>query len=777
MIDSAGQDLLNQQVHIGTCDAGTQTNGIDHRRPLESDPDLGLSGPGVYHEPNVTLFGDNHGSQADSLALTLFRPSQHDDPQIEQLTVDQGLQEVLLGEHTHLIEEINQENILLRSQRDDLLYQCAGLESDLSTSFVEKMDLEEELKSAEKTIEKGRALYERSEAEWKETHSKLENMTRLFEANTENEKFVEMLEQQKLLDEENTWILGQLQMKTEDNRYFAVQREAVVRATEYDRVCAMTAEIENLRQRLSTFQAQLAESDTAKLRLSAELQQERINHRATRKAIESKYKMGSSPSHLQQTAYAGGSVPQKPSKFTPTYTIASQAPLPKAGTSSPSYSEQNSEYIFGAVGDTPKEYGTRSKSKFSFGDNTVPESPRSKPKFSFGENIIPESTRSKSKFSFEDNTIPESTLSATGATTGAAPRKDFNFTFGGTADHHSSLSGYGNTTGSELPNDSTSSANIFAATTFSADSQQTASPPSPGNPNVPLFKAEPPRYFDEYHHGSRAHVEHSHDQYFPSGALYTNNNSPANIFLTSAFSTDGEQTASPPSPGSPNVFLFQAESPQYFDEFYNGNQAHKEHSHDQYSSAGATYTNSKLFTDATDKVDLFGGWGLDVTAENKAPYNFAQSADVYNNQNAKKGAKKPLASDFFDEDPVEAEVEANTMVAPATETTTGVKVPTSSAEADPSPNSHIEDSTNHNAGAGDTVQAGESNEVKEAGEGNNLPPPTSTPSTPPSASKEKANPSKQPKSKGKTSNRALLRKAAKERKKAPMGEADWSGSS
>ena len=707
MIHSAGQDLLNQQVHIGTCDAGTQTNGIDHRRPLESDPDLGLSGPGGYHEPNVTRFGDNHGSQADSFALTLFRPSQHDDPQIEQLTVDQGLQEVLLGEHTHLIEEINQENILLRSQRDDLLYQCAGLESDLSTSFVEKMDLEEELKSAEKTIEKGRALYERSEAERKETHSKLENMTRLFEANTENEKIVEMLEQQKLLDEENTWILGQLQMKTEDNRYFAVQREAVVRATEYDRVCAMTAEIENLRQRLSTFQAQLAESDTAKLRLSAELQQERINHRATRKAIESKYKMGSSPSHLQQTAYAGGSAPQKPSKFTPTYTIASEAPLPKAGTSPPSYSEQNSEYMFGAVGDTPKEYGTRSKSKFSFGDNTVPKSTQSKSKFSFGDDNVPESTRSKSKFSFGDNTVPESTSSATGTTTGAAPRTDFNFTFGGTTDHHRSPSGYGNTTGPELPNDSTSPANIFLASGFSADAEQTASPPSPGNPKLPLFKAECPQYFEEFNHGSRAQVEKLHDPYF---------------------------------------------------------------------AAGGSYINSNPSVEVTDNVGLFGGLGLKMPTENCDPHNFAKPANVHINQQATKGAKKPLASDFFDdEEPVEAEVEPNSKDALTTEQNSEEKVTIVSAESGVTQQTHIENRTSHNATAQGNIQTSIDTTTTESPQATPPLSPSSNPEIPSPPSK--VNPAKEPKNKGKTSKRALLRKAAKERKKAPIGEADWSGSS
>ena len=735
MIGSAGQDLLDQQVHIETCDAGTQTNGIDHRRPLESDPDLGLSGPGGYHEASVTLFGENHGSQAGSLALTLFRPSQHDDPQMEHLTVDQGLQEVLLGEHTDLIEEINQENILLRLQCDDLLNQCAGLESDLNISFIEKTDLQDGLASAERTIEKGRALYERSEL-------KLENMARLFEANTEKEKFVEMLEQQKLLDEENNCLRAQLQNRLEDNRYLRVQREAVVRATEYGRVCAMTAEIENLHQRLSTLQAQLAESDKAKLRLSAELQQERINHRATRHMFQSKTKMGSSPSYMQQAAQAGGPAPHKPSKFTATYPAAFQAPLPKAGTHPQLSSEQNSEYIFGAIGDTPKEYGTHAKSKFSFGDNTVPESTRSKSKFSFGDNFVPESTRSKSKFSFGDNTVPESTSSATGTTTRAAPRTDFNFTFGGTTDHHSSPNGYGNTTGPELQNDSTRPANIFVASTFSADAEQVTNAPSPGNPNVPLFKAASPQYFDEFYHGNQAHIEHSHEQYFPGGGLYT-----------------------------------KTKSPQYFNEYHHGSRAHIEHLHDQSFPTGGLYTKSKLFADATDKVDLLGGWGLNMTTENKAPYNFAQSADVYNNQKAKKGAKKPLASDFFDDDPVEAEVKANTMVAPATEKTTEEKVPTSSAEADPSPKSHIEDRTNHNAGAEATVQAGKSNEVKEAGQGNNLPPPTSTPSSPPPASEEQANPSKQPKKKAKTSKRALLRKMAKERKRAAVGEADWSGSS
>ena len=699
MIGSAGQDLLDQQVHIETCDAGTQTNGIDHRRPLESDPDLGLSGPGGYHEASVTLFGENDGSQAGSLALTLFRPSQHDDPQMEHLTVDQGLQEVLLGEHTDLIEEINQENILLRLQCDDLLNQCAGLESDLNISFIEKTDLQDGLASAERTIEKGRALYERSEL-------KLENMARLFEANTEKEKFVEMLEQQKLLDEENNCLRAQLQNRLEDNRYLRVQREAVVRATEYGRVCAMTAEIENLHQRLSTLQAQLAESDKAKLRLSAELQQERINHRATRHMFQSKTKMGSSP-YMQQAAQAGGTAPHKPSKFTATYPAAFQASLPKAGTHPQLSSEQNSEYIFGAIGDTPKEYGTHAKSKFSFGDNTVPESTRSKSKFSFGDNFAPESTQSKSKFSFGDNTVPESTLSATGTTTRAAPRTDFNFTFGGTTDHHSSPSGYGNTTGPERPNDSTSPANIFLASGFSTDAEQTASPPSPGNPKLPLFKAECPQYFEEFNHGSRAQVEKLHDQYFAAGGSYINSNPPA---------------------------------------------------------------------EATDNVGLFGGWGLKMPTENCDPHNFAKPANVHINQQATKGAKKPLASDFFDdEEPVEAEVEPNSKDALTTEQNSEEKVTIVSAESGVSQQTHIENRISHNATAQGKTKTSIDTTTTESPQATPPLSPTSTPEIPSPPSK--VNPAKEPKNKAKTSKRAFARKMAKERKKAPIGEADWSGSS
>ena len=247
LIDSAGQGLSDQQVHVETHDIGTQTNGTDRRRPLESEPDLRLGRRGEGNEANAILPEDNHGSQVDSLALTLFRPSQHND-----LELDQGPQDVLLGDHTNVLEEINQENIRLRLQRDDLLGHCTVLESDLSTSFMEKRDLANRLSSAERTIEKGREYYERSEAEWKQDHAKLQDMTRLFEANTGNERYVEMLRQQNLLEEENTWLFGQLQMKTEDNRFFACQREAVVRASSYDRVCAMTSEIEMLRQRLST---------------------------------------------------------------------------------------------------------------------------------------------------------------------------------------------------------------------------------------------------------------------------------------------------------------------------------------------------------------------------------------------------------------------------------------------------------------------------------------------------------------------------------------------
>ena len=307
-------------------------------------------------------------------------------------------------------------------------------------------------------------------------------------------------------------------------------------------------------------------------------------------------------------------MPQKPSKFTSTFPTAFQAPLPKAGAPPELSSEQKSESIFGA-------------------DPFFEPRPAS--------SNIP--TRSKSKISFGDNTVPESTSSATGITSGATSRTDFNFTFGGTSDHHSSPSGYGDITGLDLPKDSTSPANIFLASTF--------------------FSAE-----------------------------------------------------------------------------------------------------------VTDNVDRLGGSGPKMTVENKAPYNFAKSADLYVNPKAKKGAKKPLASDFFDDDPVEAEVETNTMNALAAEKIREERAPIASAGTDAAEEAHIGGSADHSATAEGSVQAGEGNATKEAEQGNSLLLPPATLSSSPPATKGAP---KQPKNKSKTSHRAFLRKVAKERKRAAIGEADW----
>ena len=637
--------MPDQQVQVQTHDAGTQTNGIDHRTTTVSQPDLMLDSQGEDDQAHVAFPEDNRSPRLESLALTLFLSSQHNDLDLEQLTVDQGQQDVFLGDHASTLEEIHQENIRLRSQRDDLLGQRAALENDLTTSFIEKMDLVNQLSNAEKTIEKGRAYYETLKDEWKRDHGKLQDMTRLFEANTENERYIEMLRQQELLEEKNTWLLGQLQMKTEDNRFFACQREAVVQASSYDRVCAMSSEIQLLRQWLSTVQAQLADSDKAKNSLEEELQQERLKHRATRNAFELKAKMASSTSNVQQSANAGGSGPQKPSKFTSTFPTAFQAPLPKARTPPPFSSEQKSESIFGAdpffdpcaaSSNIPQHYGTRSKSKFSFGDSAV----------------------------------PESTSSPTKTTTGAKPPTDFNFTFGGP-------SAYDNTTGLSLPKDWTCAAKTAVASPFSADPKQTTSASSPNNSKMPLTEAETQQPSNESDHGK-----------------------------------DGEE---------------------------NEHLAPK------------------------------------TTAENQFPHNnFAKSANLYINLKTKKGARKPLASDFFDEDPVKAEVETNSIDTLVAEKVSEESVPIISAGADVSQQVHISSGTENSATAKGSVQAGGDNETK--GCKRDTIPLSPTPTTEPSPPSSKSL-SKQPKNKAKTTRRTFLRKVAKERKRAAIGEADWSETS
>ena len=595
---------------------------MTRRTTTESEPHFRLSRQGEDNGAYVALPEDNHSFLADSLALTLYRPSQHNNLGLEQLTTEQGPQDVFPEYHLNVLEEMKEENIRLRLQRDDLLTQRIALENDLSTSFMHKFDLESQLSSANRTIDKGRAYYETLEDEWKRDHAKLQDMIRIFEANTENERHVEILRQQNLLEEENSWLFGQLQMKTEDNRLFACQREAVVQASSYDRACAMTSEIEMLRQQLSTVQAQLADSHKAKQRLAEELHQERLKHQATRNAFDLKTKTGSSPYNVQQTAYPGGSAPQKPSKFTSAYPTAFQTPLPKAEIPPPFSTEQKSESIFGAdplfdpypaSSNITQQYGTRSKSKFSFGDNTV----------------------------------PKSASTATGTTNGATSRTDFNFTFKGTTDHHSSLGADGDTTELGLPKDLTCPANIAV-----------------GSSVTPLVEAENPQSLDKHDHGK-----------------------------------DGE---------------------------------------------------------------------------NKGHVQAPKLANRYINLKTRKGARKPLASDFFDEEPVEAEVKTNSKDAAAIEKTIKESAPIVSAGADVSQKVHIGGYADHSATAESSVQAGEGNEIKEAEQGKIPLSPPATLSSSPVATKGAP---KQSKNKGKTSKRAFLRKVAKERKRAAIGEANWSETS
>lgn len=626
LIDPAGQDLLDKKVYVETHDVGTQTNGMTCQTTTEPDPDLGLGSQEGILGAFVALPEDNHSFPVDSLALTHYRGSQHSDPDLEQLTVDQGQQDVLPRDHTNVPEEINQENIRLKLQRDDLLAQRIALENDLSTSFMDKFDLESRLSSANRTIDKGKAAYKSLEDEWKQDHTKLQTITRLFEAKSENEKHVEMLGQQKLLEDENAWLFDQLQMKTEDNRFFACQREAVVQSTSHELTCAMTSQIEMLRQRLSTVQAQLTDSVKAKNRLADELQQERLKHQATRNAFELETKMGPSPYNVQQTTYAGGSAPHKPSKFSSTFPTVSQASLPQAGATPQFSAEEKS--IFGAdpflepcsaSSNITQQYGARSKSKFSFGVNTVSESAFTAPK----------------------------------TTTGPTPRTDFNFTFGGPTNHHNSLSAPGITTESDLPKDSTR---------------------------------------------------------------------PFNKAVGSAIFGDPEQT----------------------------------------TTTNGSYIASKLPAKATGSVDQLDGLGPRMTTDNKIPYNFGKSADVHVNKKTRKTRRKPAASDFFDEDPVETEVETNTMDVVAAETISEESAPTAFAGVDVPQQPHTTGDAHHKTTAEGTVQTSKKPKTMESEQG--------TPPLPPTA--------KQPlKNKAKTSKRAHSRKVAKERKRAAIGEADWSETS
>ena len=683
LIDSAERDLPAQQVLGETHDAGTQTICIAHPTATESELHPGLNRQGENNETHFTLPENNHNRQMDYLSLTLFRPGQHSDLDLEHLTINQGRQDALPENHNNVLREINEENLGLRLQRDDLLIQRAALENDLSTSFIEKFDLEKQLSSAKRTIEKGRAYYKRINAEWKRDFAKLQNMTRLFEANTENAKYVEMLRQQNVLEEMNIWLSGELQMRIDDNRFFACQRDAALRASSYHRVCAMSSEIYQLRQWLFTIQAQLADTEKARKRLEEALQQERFKHQEAintsyQKPSQVKLKMGSHPYNVQQAAFAGGSAPHKPLKFTPTYPMGMQTQLPKTGASPRFSSEQKSESKFGpgifepctASGSVSQQHSTRSKSKFTFGDNTVSQSPSI----------------------------------ATGATTGATPRTDFNFTFGSTKDHHSSRSADGKTTELDLPKESTSQhgirpANVAVASCFSAGSDQSTSAPSVSKCKMPLVEAGNLRPLDECDHGVDEETE--------------------------------EYTQDPCLP------------------------------------SGGSCLASELPAEVRDNVDLLGGLQPQMTAENMGPCNSTKATDPFVNRKTQNGARKLLASDFFETGSVEAEVEMNSLEALDAEKTREERVPIVSTGTDIAQQTRIGGCVAHGATAEGSVQAGEDNGTMEAEQVRNpLLPPTTFKGFP-----------KPPKNKGRTQRRAFLRKIAKARKLAEIIEISGKGNS
>ena len=437
LINSAEKDLLDQQVLVETHDVGTQT---DYHATTESEDQSMLDKPDEDSEAYVTSLENNHDSQVDYLALTRYRPDQQNDLYLEHLTTEQGRQNTLRDDHTTVIQEINEENIRLKIQRDNLLIQCAALENDLSTSFFNKFDLEGQLSSAKRTIEKGRAYCTRIEADWKRDIAKLQDMTRLFEAKTENSKYVEMLRQQDVLEEANIWLSGEVQMRIEDHRFFACQRQAALDASSYHRSCEMSSEIQMLRQWLSTVQAQLADTGKAKIKLEGELQQERLKRQEVRNAFyqkssEPKLTLSSPPYNAQQSAYAGSSTSHKPSKFTPKYPPGFQTRWPDAGAS--------------------PQFSSERKSESNFGPDTFFE-----PRTASASSPQPSSKRSKSKFTFGDDAISPSASIATDTTNGATPRTDFNFTFGGTVDQESSLSDDGNTTEAVGADHSTSAPSV-----------------------------------------------------------------------------------------------------------------------------------------------------------------------------------------------------------------------------------------------------------------------------------------------------------------------------
>lgn len=648
-INSAEQDLLDQQVLVETHDVGTQT---DYHMATESEDQPMLDKPEEDTEAYVAPPEDSHDSQMDYLALTRYRPSEHNDPDLERLTTEQGRQDTLPDYSTNVIQEINEENIRLRIHRDNLLTQCAALENDLSTSFLDKFDLEEQLSSAKRTIEKGRAYCTRIEADWKRDIAKLQDMTRLFEAKTENAKYVEMLRQQNVLEEANIWLSGEVQMRIEDHRFFACQRQAALNASSYHRSCEMSSEIQMLRQWLSTVQAQLADTGKAKTKLEGDLQQERLKHQEVRNAFyqkpsEPKLTLSSPPYNAQQSTYAGSSTSHKPSKFTPTYPAGFQTRWPNAGASPQFSSEGKSESDSGpdtffartASASSPQQFSTRSKSKFTFGDNAI----------SPGASI------------------------ATDTTNGTTPRTDFNFAFGGTMYHQSSLGADGYTTEAVGADQSTGALSV-------------------GSCEMPLVAAENQQSLDECDNGEDQEI----GEYMQEPSL----------------------------------------------------------------TSGSSCSASDLPAEVGDNVDLLEGLRPKMTAEHTVGCNSRNAAGLYVNRKTQNGAQKPSASDFFQTSSVEAEVETKSRGALAAEKNADQKVPVLATGADIAQETHIGGGAVHSAAAEGLVQAGNANKTMRAEQDSN-------PQSPPSASKEVPKP---PKNKGKSSRRAYLRKIAKARKRAEIGE-------
>ena len=648
--DSADQNLLHQDVLAETHDMGTQTNGIAHPTVMESELQSNLDRQGKTDDTHVTRPKDNDDHEMGYLALTCYRPGQDNDLDLESLVIEQARQDVAPENDADMVQALNEENIRLKIQRDDLLTQRAVLEDELSSSFVEKFELENELSNAKETIEKGRAYCDRIECEWKRDIAKLEDMIRLVEAKTDNVLFVELLRQQKVLEGGNTWLAAEVQMRMEDNRFLACQRQAALDASEFKRYCQMSSEIQMLRRWLSNVQAQLAETGKAKTRLETELQQERLEHQQFRNACyqkqpEPKLPMSSRSYSAQQSAYAGGSMPHKPSKFTATYPPGLQTRVPSAEASPQFSSERKSEFDFrpdtffetcAPSGSISQQYGTRSKSKFTFGDSPVSSSA----------------------------SIP------TGTTTGPMSGTDFNFTFGRTVDHQSSISAHGNTT-KAMGADQSTSAPVF------------------GGWEMPLVEAENLQSVDECDLGDyEEHEEYMHHSRFPSGCSSLSGDPPAEL---------------------------------------------------------------------KDEVDLSEGLQANAIADNTVGCDSTKVAGLYINPKAQNGARKPSASDFFDADSSEDEVEVNSSTeALASEKTTEENITEEMAtEVKTTEKETAEEKTtevNTTKGEVPMITAGADIAQQTHLEGGAA---HSTPTA--------------PKNMSKTARRNLLRKRAKARKRAEIG--------